>query len=145
MLFITVALIVGLAALALWRALHRRRARRRADTSDRFDPRAIEVLPPREQVITAAAALRNALAARFGPAWQARTTEEILAAPELNAIVTGTSADAVAQLLRLADRAKFSEAASAPDDYGGPWVSLVAELLAAWEPSAGARSNMSGK
>jgi hypothetical protein len=89
--------------------------------------------------------VRNALAARFGGRWHARTTEEIAAEPDLAETLGTARAAELVRFLVQADLAKFDDRDGhqppLPDLESAPeWL---AELLA-W-PSAGASSRIKGK
>lgn len=84
-----------------------------------------------------AEAVRAALAARLGPSWTARTTEEIAGAPEVGAAFGPEHAAVLGRFLRDADRAKF---AAAPDQ-GADWVGWVTAFVAA----DGATSRTNGR
>jgi hypothetical protein len=125
---------VTVAVLAA-RAARRRRAHavRSADA-----PPAVSAGPlgPRAQVIASADALRAALATRFGPAWRARTTEEIVRDPVLAERLDAPRLERLHALLRLADRAKFAEEPDAHFESAADGERLTAELLEALRPAA---------
>ncbi len=95
-------------------------------------------------------AVREALVARFGPGWRAKTTEEIAESP---ALIEGLGAERTTRLVRFlaeADRAKFSlnlnSTSHSTDQTPTQWEAWVADFVAACAGSAaGARSRIKGK
>jgi hypothetical protein len=81
---------------------------------------------------------REALAARFGPAWKARTTEEVAGSAELAAELGPETLARLVAFLQDADRAKFAGAA----DHGPEWYEWVAAFAAG---PAGASSRINGR
>ena len=136
------ALSLALALLALAIAagwLRRRRARRRVA------PRRGATRPaaaPETPMARRAARVREALMARFGPSWGAKTTEEIAAEPGLADRLGPLRAEQLVRFLHAADRAKF---AGDPDPDGdaqpGPWDDWVDDFVA----EAGAMSRTRGR
>lgn len=55
--------------------------------------------------------VRGLLAARFGPAWKAKTSEELIAAPELAELLDAEGLERLSRLLIAADRVKFAASA----------------------------------
>src|SRR5262249_52879285 len=128
-------IILGLAAGWLWwsNKQRRRRSSRRGRTAERLSsfeaPMALW-----------SAQIRDALIVRFGPAWGAKTTEEIAAEPALAAALGPEGAEQLVRFLHEADRARFAgtEAAAA---HGPEWAAWVAAFVA----EAGARSRSNGR
>ena len=91
--------------------------------------------PPGPPTLTLTAdELRDALAARFGPGWRARTTEEILGDPAIVALLGASGHDRLDGLLRSADRAKFAGETDGPAPGFDP---LIAAIRARAETGAG--------
>lgn len=126
------------------RARARQRAARAGTANESSAP---APATPRECVIAASQTIRQRMAERFGIAWNARTTEEIIADPVLVALLPPATLARLDWLLRLADRAKF---AAVPDDdfdpaaYGEDWDALLAEVTALVGSDAGASSKING-
>lgn len=138
----------GIIGVVLWLWL-RRRLRRRGDVRH-AGPRRPAAAPAtlRDQTIARSRAVRAALAARFGPSWSAKTTEEIAAEP---ALAEGLGAEPAARLVAFlaeADRAKFADAADLgppePPSYFARLDELLAALGADAGSTAGARSRING-
>lgn len=128
-----------------------RRRARRARRAHPAEAQPNTTLPapstPREQVIAAAAMVRQTLAEQFGPPWKARTTEEIVSDPALESRLPDAERTRLALLLSLADLAKFGAAADSdfnPDAYGEDWDALRIRLLSLLASDAGASSTTSG-
>jgi hypothetical protein len=106
----------------------------------------------RERVVDLSESVREALAARFGESWRAKTTEEIASEPSLAETLGALSAEHLIGFLQVADLVKF--AADRLPGYlpeiepdlqraeaeAGAWL----EALAA-EASAGANSTIKGE
>jgi hypothetical protein len=143
LVFLVLGLISG--ALLLW-FLRRLRKRDRL-RAERIEKACLAGVPGsrRDQLIARSRAVRAALAARFGPSWRARTTEEIAADPALAERVGTDQAARLVAFLREADRAKFAgEADLGPPEPPAAFAWLD-ELLAAFGTEAGARSRINGK
>jgi hypothetical protein len=130
--------------LWFWRRLRRRGALRRVR------PRRSTAAPPtlQTQTIAWSRAVREALAARFGPSWCAKTTEEIAAEPALAERLGAEPAARLVAFLAEADRAKFADTADLgppePPSYFAWLDELLVALRADAGPTAGARSRISG-
>jgi hypothetical protein len=122
-----------------------RRDRLRADRDARHG--LPQVLPesPREQWIIWSRVVRGALAERFGPAWGAKTTEEIAAEPALVDLLGPERAGTLVRALGEADRAKFADPSSPDLPTPLPYLELIAALAPAPESEAGARSTIKGR
>src|SRR5262249_29502606 len=125
--------------------LRRRRRRNRARTENSG------ILPDgpfatrRDQMDAWSTATRAALAARFGAAWQARTTEEIAADPGLSATLHVETIAGLVAFLGDADRAKFDDRQGLQPPSPSPAPDWLARFLASSVPEAGARSMIKGK
>ncbi|HEX8199543.1 MAG TPA: hypothetical protein VF590_03585 [Isosphaeraceae bacterium] len=116
-----------------WRSVRRRQSARATPPTP---------APPEVEASMAgwSALARRALMVRFGPAWGAKTTEEIAAEPELAEALGPERAEQLVRFLRAADRARFAgEPAGAA--HGPDW----ADWVAAFVGEAGAMSRISGK
>lgn len=88
---------------------------------------------PRDRLVRAADVIRAALVQRHGPAWAAKTTEEIAAEPAMADWLGPERAAAVNRLLAQADLAKFAardgtfDASIAPDDLD-TWEALASTV-----------------
>ncbi len=144
--WLALGLVLGLVALLLgWRRL-RVKARR-------VEPQAalaalLDRTPdsPRERMIAWSEAVREAVVVRFGPAWRAKTTEEMGAdSTLLDALGPERTAELV-RFLKASDRAKFAARdeplADAQSDAWRLWVAVfVSESVSA----EGASSRIKGK
>jgi hypothetical protein len=96
-----------------------------------------------------AVAVREALVARFGPSWRAKTTEEIAEDHALAFALGVEDADRLLAFLGEADRAKFAAESGeswVPESYAmGDWESWVATFIAPPAPEAGTSSKRTGK
>jgi len=136
--WLALLLAVALAALMAWR-LRRSKARHPPVV-----PVGAEDDNPR---IAHAEAVRKGLIARFGPAWGARTTEEIADDPALPGLIGPEWVGPLVDILRAADLAKFAgvPAVDEPDDDRGAWVAAFLEALKAGAqrpPSIGRRPDV---
>jgi hypothetical protein len=148
------ATVLGFAAaLIIMGSLLRRLAWRRRQARARrlatgADPGAQPALPTslRLRSIVYAEMLRHALVTRFGPKWAARTTEEIVAEPDVAALLGPERTEQLARLLRAGDCAKFA-AERLDATQGDDWETLVPALVEAIAPAAaaGATSTINGK
>jgi hypothetical protein len=113
-----------LVASACWRLFGRARARSRpaGTTTDLPD------LTPRGRLVALSNSTKNALAARFGASWRAKTTEELAAEPTLAEILGPEPLKELIEFLDRIDRLKF--AVERPNQIRQP---LEAEL-ADWNP-----------
>lgn len=94
-----------------------------------------------EAVRALSAVVRQALVARFGPDWWARTTEEIAADAVAEESLGREGFDRLITFLRLADRVKFAGANEAEaQGVVETWAGWVEAFLA-----AGASSTINGK
>jgi hypothetical protein len=147
-LLVIVSLVVmaALGLLGLRRVVRRRRARqgpaRRDAPTGPFGSR-------REQMAAWSAAVRAALASRFGDHWRARTTEEIAADVDLAEALGGERREELVQFLARADLAKFDDREGLqpplPDPPGAPLWMVEFVAAAASAPAAGASSRIKGK
>jgi cbb3-type cytochrome oxidase subunit 3 len=146
------ATILGLAAAAIVLATliawaMRRRKRKRLDTSASgglHDSNRLLSATPRVRLIFCAELLRRALVKRYGPRWAAKTTEEIVAEPELAALLGPERTEQLTCILRAGDRATFARDLGDADQ-GEDVEPLVRALIEALAPAAGATSTIKGK
>jgi hypothetical protein len=107
------AILAAFMLLALGVALTARAYRRRRGRRPPFPSLHAPVIDPTEApgewMIAWSVALRESLAARFGPAWRAKTTEELAGEPNLSAAIGDESRTRLLAFLAAADRAKFAE------------------------------------
>src|SRR5207249_4135081 len=115
-------LVLGVAGGWLWRDVRRRRMLQRSPAEDLGTS-------SEGSMALWSAQVRGALIAGFGPAWGAKTTEEIAAEPVLAELLGLEQAGRLVRFLRAADRAKFAgETAVVHSPEWGVWVSaFVAE------------------
>lgn len=148
-LFLIVLLVAG-GAVALLKIL-RSRGRPRAARALPLEATAGPFASRRDQMIAWSAAAREALAARSGPQWRARTTEEIAAETSLAGTLGDDLAAQLVGFLTEADRAKFDDRDGLqpplPGDLPGWLAAFVASSspTAVAEAAAGARSRINGK
>jgi hypothetical protein len=132
---------IGLPALALfgWVLLRRRRK-----PAAPHEPGAIETTRADlgdahpSSIVAAAEMARKLVAARLGPDWLARTTEELTADPAVARSLTAATRTRLEALLQAADRAKFAPGSGVAGD-GQGWdelLSTLGEELSRSEPSA---------
>lgn len=137
----TLALLM--AGLRLTRS--RRRRVRRKPQGQADHPGSEEQESPRGEIVALSDAVRAALVSRFGPTWQAKTSEEIGNDPEVLDAFGPETAGRLVVLLREADRLKFAAAGSVgpSDQCEGleSWADWAADFVSA----AGARSIKTGK
>ena len=140
------AAALALVLLAAWLAFRRFRRRRRARTRPGDGPAAGAVDAPRPPIVVMSGEVREALVARFGEGWRAKTTEEIEVDPALAAAFGPETAARLSAFLREADRAKFALAAAADPRAGTPppadpdgWAAWVGGFV------AGARAPVKAK
>lgn len=113
------------AALATWWI-----RRRRANRPKSLEAGAAEAVGDGSRpIIARSEAVRDALAARFGPPWRARTTEEIAADPALADLIGAAWAAPLLEFLREADRAKFADGPIPDDGEGDGHAAWVAAFL----------------
>ena len=137
---------VAIAALATWRLLQlRRRPRLRAIVAVHHRD-VLEPVPPapRPAVVEWAELVRNALVARFGSPWVAKTTEEIATSSEIAGWLDQDQREQLVQFLHEADRIKFASE-PAMSDYDERWGAWVTAFIAAAVPAAGATSRIKGR
>lgn len=135
---IAILIIILAAVLGLGYATRARRRKRSARVATRgSDPVAVSD-DPRERWAAWSLAVREALAERFGPAWRAKTTEEIAAEPQLREVLEADRAGELLEHLAEADRVKFADAGYrlAEPDFA---------MLAALAGPAGASSTIKGR
>ncbi len=93
----------------------------------------VEQKNPQDPMLLQAEMIRAALARGFGPEWVAKTTEEIEGALLVDASLSAEHQATLVEILKQADRAKFSGAA-VPSDHsgeGGPALSAALDAVAA--------------
>jgi hypothetical protein len=127
---------------ALWKLLHRSLARTRADrtTPDELD------VTPRGRLVALSMSTKNALAARFGPTWRAKTTEEMAAEPTLAEVLGPEPLKELIEFLDRIDRLKF--AVERPNNIRQPleneladWNPRIAVLISRIEAKSNGRQN----
>jgi hypothetical protein len=128
-------LVALLLALAAWRGVRwvRRRRLRGGRAAHPIMPD-IPAGSPRDRLIAGSEAVREALAARFGPAWGAKTTEELADRPELADRLGAERTARLVALLEAADRAKFADPDGLDLPEAGPdsgWLAEIARELRA--------------
>jgi hypothetical protein len=132
------ALIALVAAWIAWRLVRARRA------PTPQGPVSLQPLDesPRGRLVALSSSAKTALAARFGPAWRAKTTEELAVEPALAQLLGPDLFPELIEFLDRTDRLKF-----APQRPNHAGQSLEQEL-AQWDPRVagligkiGARSN----
>ncbi len=148
-----IAVLVAVATFAAAYLMIQRLRRRRATRAAKLRSMPADTPnDPRGRLIPASERVREALVARFGPAWRARTTEEIEAGPELAATCGPDDASRLIMLLKDADRAKFdgdrrsaaSQGEAADTDW--PWLDgALTALASASAPAATPKSRINGK
>jgi hypothetical protein len=133
-------LVLFLSAALLWRLRKRRRKRPASKPAvmavDAFDD------SPQARMIAWSLAVRESLSERFGPAWRAKTTEEIADDPSLIDALGPEFAARILYFLREADRTKFA-GASAP--VVEPDFEEIAARIRGVALAAGASSMINGK
>jgi hypothetical protein len=143
-------LILALLVLVSWWLVRRRRRRRAGASLPATSLAHAAPDSPRHRLIARAEQLRGILVARFGPAWSARTTEEVVAEADLAQRLGAERMDRLARLLRAADRAKFSDEEAVgsdgaiPDPYSlepEDWDAWVVDFESALAAGATSRSN----
>jgi hypothetical protein len=144
---ILILLLVAASAIGLLGLVHflRRPGRRRRPGAGRlglpdgpFDSR-------RDQMAAYSAAVRSALAARFGAQWNARTTEEIADDATLAEAIGPERSAQLVEFLSLADRAKFDDREGVQSPLPDAAPEWLAGFVASSVPEAGARSMIKGK
>ncbi|HEV3121595.1 MAG TPA: hypothetical protein VGY53_06820 [Isosphaeraceae bacterium] len=153
--WLVAALLFAIAALlaGYWLRVRRRkrRLRRKRQPASQIGAAAAAAgaildSQPRDPLILRAEAIRNALVARFGPAWAAKTTEEIAAQEELAGLLEPDQQMGLKGILSAADRAKFGNNAQQRDQRDAEALeTLSGALLAALAGDAGATSSNSGR
>ena len=83
---------------------------------------------PRGRLVALSTSTKNALAARFGPTWRAKTTEELAAEPALAEVLGPELLGELIEFLDRIDRLKF--APERPNHFGRS----LEEELADWDP-----------
>jgi hypothetical protein len=135
------AVLMALAITVIGAGWRLRRLRARGRHAPRMSVSAAaptgELASRRERLIALSRAVREALVARFGPAWRSKTTEEIAREADLAAAFGPEDAARLLRFLQDADRAKFADEGepswTPPPDHD-PEEAWVEEFLA----SAGA-------
>ncbi len=118
------ALVLVAGALVIWRMVRGRRARLPGGQA------AAEVIDvtPRGRLVALSTSTKSALASRFGPAWRAKTTEELATEAALRDVLGPEMLGELIEFLDRIDRLKF-----APERRERNGRSLQDEL-AAWNP-----------
>jgi hypothetical protein len=117
-------LVLAVAAWLLWRTFRRRYAR---SLEGPATPDALDVTP-RGRLVALSTSAKSALATRFGPAWRAKTTEELAVEPVLGELLGPDKLQELIEFLDRIDRLKF-----APERPNHSGQSLDQELEA-WNP-----------
>lgn len=117
-------LVLAVAAWLLWRTFRRRYAR---SLEGPATPDALDVTP-RGRLVALSTSAKSALATRFGPAWRAKTTEELAVETVLGELLGPEKLVELIEFLDRIDRLKF-----APERPNHTGQSLDQEL-AAWNP-----------
>ena len=136
-------LVVAAASLNL--LLYRRLFRRDRPRADCVTIAEGPFASRREQMAAWSAAVRAALARRFGEQWPARTTEEIVGDAPLIEKLGPELATQLARFLAEADRAKFDDREGLQPPLPGTLPERLAGFVASSVPAAGARSRIKGK
>lgn len=93
---------------------------------------------PRERMVAWSLSIRESMAGTFGPAWLAKTTEEIAADPILSATLGPEPAAQLIAFLAAADRAKFADSLELPaSTLSDPELRELANTIAKAVPTAG--------
>jgi hypothetical protein len=127
------ALVLAILALRVWRRRRRRKAAP-ASVVAMAGPPDETAGSPHERMIAWSVAIREALAARFGPAWRARTTEEIAADARLIDVLGPERAEGLIHFLAAVDRAKFAAEVDGPsleEVVSDSYLRELTELMAA--------------
>ena len=127
---------------AFWRILRRTLARSRPDraTPDETD------VTPRGRLVALSTSTKNALAARFGTTWRAKTTEELAAEPLLAEVLGPEPLQELIEFLDRIDRLKFATERSnsvrkpLEDELAG-WSPRIAGVIARIEARSNGRHN----
>jgi hypothetical protein len=114
----------------LRRALSRRRPPERPGA-----PEPPAEATPRDQMVALSATIRQALADKLGPAWRAKTTEEVAIDRELETILGRDHLEELSRFLDRVDHLKFALDRSNSDEESlerqlAQWQPRVAELTA---------------
>jgi hypothetical protein len=131
------AVLVSLVALII----KHRRKRARAKTTTVI-PNEVAASPSEPSPLTDR--VRGALIRAFGPAWRARTTEEVAASPALAERFGPEVAAQVVAYLRACDRAKFSANAASPDEELDWWAARFTEEVEAGGQNESTNKYMNG-
>jgi hypothetical protein len=120
--------------------LRRNRARSRSDRASNEAPD----VTPRGRLVALSASTRQALTARFGATWRAKTTEELAAEPKLAEVLGPEPLKNLIEFLDRVDRLKFAAERSSQmrqplDSELALWSPRIAELIARIESRANGR------
>jgi hypothetical protein len=120
---------------AFWKLLRRGLARSRAADATPDEPD----ITPRGRLVALSMSTKNALAARFGATWRAKTTEELAAEPMLAAVLGPAPLKELIEFLDRIDRLKFAAERSNQirqpleqelSDWGPPIAGVIARIEA---------------
>ncbi len=101
---------------------------------------------PRVEMVAWSEAVREALVVRFGPAWRAKTTEEMAADSTLLDALGPERTGELVRFLKVADHAKFAvRGGPLADAQSDAWRSWVAVFVSESASAAGASSRIKGK
>jgi hypothetical protein len=144
---ILILLLVAAGTLGLLGLVHdlRRLRRREPSRAERLGMPTGPFDSRREQMAACSAAVRAALAARFGARWHARTTEEIANDATLAETLGPEHSAQLIQFLSMADRAKFDDREGLQSPLPDAAPEWLAGFVASPLPAAGASSRITGK
>jgi hypothetical protein len=142
-------LILAIPALAVlgwvcWKIIRRGLARSHSARASHDDSDAT----PRGRLVALSKSTRNALTARFGATWRAKTTEELAAEPLLAEVLGPEPLRDLIQFLDRVDRLKFAAERSNQfrqplDDELAAWSPRIAALISKIETKSNGRHKQS--